>query len=126
MARSQRDEDVRRVVICAADASLRDGLRDRLRLEPDVRVVGAVVQLDQAMPLIREQRPDVVIADAAMAQGETELIAIFGSDRTFGVVLLVREPAPGELWKPVRKLVRVPTEAPLSALMGAIRMVGLD
>jgi DNA-binding NarL/FixJ family response regulator len=126
MARSPRDEDVRRVVICAADASLRDGLCERLRLEPDVRIVGVAARLADAVQLIREQPPDVVIVDAGIVQGEAEVTAIFGPDRTFGVVLLVRGPSPGDAWRPIHKVVRVPTEAPLSALIDAIRMVGLD
>lgn len=116
---------MRRLVIGADDASLREGLGERLRLEPDVRVVGLAADLAESLRLVHAHQPDVLIIDARLGRTEDELIATFGDDRKFGIVLLVPSSASSDVWRPVGGQVRVPRDASLAALLGAIRMAAL-
>lgn len=111
-------------MIGAADASSRHGVSERLVLEPGLRVVGVAEELAGLLRLTREREPDVVVVDVRLARSEAEMIASLGSDRAFGIVLLADRPSSHPASPSGERVVRVRTDAPLSALLRAIRLAG--
>ena len=57
---------VRRVLIADDNASVRDGLREALAAEGDFSLVGAAADGAEALRMIRETRPDLVVLDNDM------------------------------------------------------------
>ena len=56
------------VLIVAEIRLFREGLADMLRDEPGVDVIGTAAGADEAVPLLREQHPDVVLLDVALPE----------------------------------------------------------
>ncbi|TMC41652.1 MAG: response regulator [Chloroflexi bacterium] len=61
-----RSAVVRRVLIADDNASVRDGLREAFASESDFLFVGAAVDGVEALRMIRETKPDVVVLDSDM------------------------------------------------------------
>lgn len=59
-------EDVLRIVVADDQASVREGLVLLLGLLPDIEVVGAAADGAQALALVAEHRPDVILLDLHM------------------------------------------------------------
>jgi DNA-binding NarL/FixJ family response regulator len=55
-----------RVVLADDQALIRVGLRALIEAEPDIEVVGEASDGDEALRVVREQRPDVVVMDIRM------------------------------------------------------------
>jgi len=55
-----------RVLLVDDEARVRIGLRMRLKLEPDIEVVGEAVDGEAALAAASEARPDVVVMDVRM------------------------------------------------------------
>ncbi len=55
-----------KIVICDDQALIRDGLEMLLRLERDIEVVGLAQDGAEAVDLVAEQRPDLVLMDLKM------------------------------------------------------------
>jgi DNA-binding NarL/FixJ family response regulator len=60
---------VLRVLISDDDPMIRDALRDVLEAEPDIEVVGAAGDADEAIELAGEHAPAVVVLDVRMPGG---------------------------------------------------------
>ena len=60
---------VSRLLIVDDHELLRDGLIELLANEPQVDVCGEAASEDQAMALVRETQPDILVVDVALAQG---------------------------------------------------------
>ncbi len=58
-----------RVLICDDDAMIREALREVLESEPDIAVVGAGADADEAIALAEELDPEVVVLDVRMPGG---------------------------------------------------------
>ncbi len=71
-------------------AAVRQGLRMRLALEPDVTVIGEAGDGAAALALARDQRPDVVLMDLEMPvmDGFAATAALRASDSPSAVVVL--------------------------------------
>ncbi len=80
-----------RVVVADDQALVRAGLVTMLDLEPDITVVGAAVDGDEAVALALEHRPDVVCMDVRMPgrDGISATRALCGPDVTEPVPVLV-------------------------------------
>jgi CheY-like chemotaxis protein len=61
-----RSTVVRRVLIADDNASVRDGLRETFAAETDLALVGAAADGAEALRMIRETRPDLVVLDSDM------------------------------------------------------------
>ncbi|HYX51429.1 MAG TPA: response regulator transcription factor [Ktedonobacteraceae bacterium] len=55
-----------RLVLVDDQATVRQGLKMRLLLEPDINVVGEASSGKEALTLVRQLRPDVVLMDVEM------------------------------------------------------------
>lgn len=66
MAKTDGNEKVIRVLIVDDHAILRDGLKALLQGEPDIEVVGEAGTGREAIKLIRQLKPDVVLMDISM------------------------------------------------------------
>jgi DNA-binding NarL/FixJ family response regulator len=58
-----------RVMICDDDAMIREALREVLDSEPDLTVVGAAADADEAIALAAELAPAVIVLDVRMPGG---------------------------------------------------------
>ena len=58
-----------RVLIADDDQSIRDALTDVMAREPDVTLVGAARDADEAIDLARQHTPDVALLDYRMPKG---------------------------------------------------------
>ncbi len=67
---STRTAGVRRVLIVDDHPIVRQGLRRMIESEPDLAVCGEAQSEREARAAIRELRPDVVIVDISLAQGD--------------------------------------------------------
>src|SRR3990172_561810 len=61
-----RDDDQIRVVIADDHAVFRQGTRELLAREADIRVVGEAANGEEAVRVVRERKPDVAILDISM------------------------------------------------------------
>lgn len=64
--RNRRETDVISVLLVDDHALMREGLRQLLALEEDLRVIGEAVDGFEALAKIRHLRPDVVLMDISM------------------------------------------------------------
>jgi two-component system, NarL family, nitrate/nitrite response regulator NarL len=56
------------VLIVAEIRLFREGLADMLREEPGIDVIGAAAGVDEAVPVLRDQQPDIVLLDVAVPE----------------------------------------------------------
>ena len=69
-----------RIVVVDGEPCIRHGLQIRLDTEPDLRVVGTAATGSEALELVRERRPDLVLIDVPLpATGGFAAIAALGS-----------------------------------------------
>jgi DNA-binding NarL/FixJ family response regulator len=66
MSQSSQSEPVLRVVVADDQTTVREGLVTLLGLLPDVEVVGAAADGEQAIELVARHAPDVVLMDLGM------------------------------------------------------------
>lgn len=59
-----------RVVVADDQALIRGGFRALLDAEPDIEVVGEAAGGDEALAVVRRERPDVVLMDIRMPEGD--------------------------------------------------------
>ena len=64
-----KSDTVSRVIIVDDHELLRDGLLELLGDEPQLKVCGEAAGEAQAMTIIRKEKPNLVIVDVALAQG---------------------------------------------------------
>lgn len=117
----------RRVRIVVADDHpiFRDGLRRLLESEPGFEVVGEAADGRDAVRVVRETRPDVVLLDVSMpVAGGLETLDEGGFDEA-RVILLTAALAPGDLVRAVRRGARgvVLKEAATQELIQGIHRV---
>lgn len=58
-----------RIVIVDDHPSTRDGLTTRIQLEPDMTVCGEAADVNEALSLICEKRPDIAVVDVSLKTG---------------------------------------------------------
>ena len=80
-----------RIVIAAAQVSLREGLRRQLESEPRIEVVGEAPDGRMARMLIRRFKPDILLIDCALNRVVrlTPALARRTCSSTTGVVVLI-------------------------------------
>ena len=105
-----------RVVLVDDHAIFRSGLR--ADLAPDLQIVGEAGSVEQALEVVREQRPDVVLLDVHLPGGRggggaevlagcadlfssTRFLALSVSDAAQDVVLVIRSGARGYVTKSI-------------------------
>ncbi len=79
-----------RVLIVDDHPLVREGLASRIALQPDLEVCGEAADVDQALTLVRNTRPAVVLLDLALRSGNgLELIKRITSARGGPKVLVI-------------------------------------
>ncbi|CAM5721795.1 Protein-glutamate methylesterase/protein-glutamine glutaminase [Streptomyces antimycoticus] len=66
MSEREREDAVIRVALADDQILVRAGFRALLAAQPDIEVVGEAADGEQALALVREQHPDVVLMDIRM------------------------------------------------------------
>ena len=116
------------VVIADDHAVVREGLQMLLEVEPDLEVIGAARDLGEALVLVRELEPDVLLLDLHMGR-ELSLVGLsdlrIASPRTAAVILTMDDdPAFARQAWSAGAAGYVLKEASRSDLVRAIRAVG--
>lgn len=116
------------VVIADDHAVVREGLQMLLEMEQDLEVVGAARNLDEAMALVRQREPDVLLLDLHMGR-QLSLVALselrLASSATAAVILTMDDdPAFARQAWAAGAAGYVLKEASRSELIRAIRAVG--
>lgn len=91
------DEDDRTTILIVDDHALvRDGLRELLKTQQDMRVVGEAADHPTAIALAAAQRPDVILLDIDMPGGDvtTTVNQIRGRSPTSRVIVLSMHEGP--------------------------------
>lgn len=89
-----RSTDVVRLLIVEAAEVYRLGLRAVLLRAADLAVVGEGVDLDRALTLARQLRPDVVLLGSLDDEGETAVVVRYFAVAGFQVLVLADHPDP--------------------------------
>ena len=77
-----------RVLIADTDALMAEGIREALREEEDIEVVGEAYAAADVVPLARRTDPDVVLLGAQMPRGLTCLDELSADDSDLSIVVL--------------------------------------
>ncbi|GAB4433359.1 MAG: response regulator transcription factor [Chloroflexi bacterium OHK40] len=79
-----------RIVLVDDQTLIRQGLQTLLELEPDLRVVGAAANGEEALALVERERPDVVLMDIRMPllDGVATTRELLRRDPQLGVIIL--------------------------------------
>ena len=88
-----------RVVLADDETLLRAALASLLAFEPDVEIVGQAADGAEAIRVVRETTPDVVVLDLEMpgTDGLAAAVALHRQDAALPIVLLTRHARPGVL-----------------------------
>jgi two-component system, NarL family, nitrate/nitrite response regulator NarL len=86
-----------RIFVLAEIRLYRDGLTDVLRREPGIEIVGAAGSWEEAAPLLRSLRPEIVVVDMATTGGLHLVGAIRALEPTPKVVALAVPDAEDEV-----------------------------
>ncbi|CAM5431339.1 response regulator transcription factor [Streptomyces mordarskii] len=130
MSEREREDAVIRVALADDQILVRAGFRALLAAQPDIEVVGEAADGEQALALVREQHPDVVLMDIRMpvldglaatrritedpALGEVKVVMlttfeldeyVFEAIRSGASGFLVKDTEPEELLRAVRAVV---------------------
>lgn len=130
MSEREREDAVIRVALADDQILVRAGFRALLAAQPDIEVVGEAADGEQALALVREQHPDVVLMDIRMpvldglaatrritedpALGEVKVVMlttfeldeyVFEGIRSGASGFLVKDTEPEELLRAVRAVV---------------------
>ncbi|AQW55014.1 LuxR family transcriptional regulator [Streptomyces hygroscopicus] len=130
MSEGDREDAVIRVALADDQILVRAGFRALLAAQPDIEVVGEAADGEQALALVREQHPDVVLMDIRMpvldglaatrritgdpALGEVKVVMlttfeldeyVFEAIRSGASGFLVKDTEPEELLRAVRAVV---------------------
>ncbi|BBJ45801.1 response regulator transcription factor [Streptomyces antimycoticus] len=130
MSEGEREDAVIRVALADDQILVRAGFRALLAAQPDIEVVGEAADGEQALALVREQHPDVVLMDIRMpvldglaatrritedpALGEVKVVMlttfeldeyVFEAIRSGASGFLVKDTEPEELLRAVRAVV---------------------
>jgi len=117
---------VRRVLIADDNESVRDGLREAFASESDFSFVGAAADGAQALRMIRETRPDLVVLDSDMPQlsGIEVLRSIHDSLPETRVVMFTLNDTIRDAALAAGATAVVTKDTPLDSLLAELRRAG--
>ena len=120
-----RSRVVRRVVIADDNASVREGLREAFASESDFSLVGAAADGAEALRMIREARPDVVVLDNDMPQvsGIAVLRAVQAAIPQIGVVMFTLDDSIRDEALAAGAAAVLTKDTPLDTLLAELRRV---
>jgi CheY-like chemotaxis protein len=118
-----RSTVVRRVLIADDNASVREGLRETFASEKDFSLVGAAGDGAEALRMIREAAPDVVVLDSDMPQlsGIDVLRAVHGTMPEVRVVMFTLNDSIREAALSSGAAAVVTKDMPLESLLAELR-----
>ena len=111
------------VVIADDNASVRDGLREAFASEADFSLAGTAADGNEALRIIRETRPDVVVLDNDMPRlnGLDVLRAVHASMPDIGVVMFTLDDTIREAATAAGASAVVTKDTPLESLLAELR-----
>jgi len=116
-----------RVVLCDDHAIVRDGLRNLLAAESDIEVIGEAADGKQALDVVRELSPDVVVMDINMPNlGGVEAVERLTAERPdIRILILTMYNHEEYLFRTIRAGARgyLLKDSPISDVIDAIRKV---
>jgi DNA-binding NarL/FixJ family response regulator len=126
MKASPASSVVRRVVIADDNQSVREGLREALVSEKDFAVVGAAPDGAEALRLIQQSRPDVVVLDNEMPRltGIDVLRTVHKEQPDVGVVMFTLDDSIRDAALAAGAAAVLPKDTPLDALLSELRRAG--
>jgi len=121
-----RSRVVRRVVVADDNASVREGLREAFASEKDFSFVGAAADGLQALRMIRETRPDLVVLDSDMPgqSGIDVLRTVSATMPEIRVVMFTLNDTIREAALAAGAAAVVTKDTPLESLLGELRRAG--
>jgi len=121
-----RSTVVRRVLVADDNASVREGLREAFASEKDFSFVGAAVDGQEALRMIRETRPDLVVLDSDMPglSGIDVLRTVGATMPEIRVVMFTLNDTIREAALAAGAAAVVTKDTPLESLLGELRRAG--
>ena len=125
-AAAPRSAVVRRVLIADDNASVRDGLREAFASEKDFALIGTAADGAEALRMIREQRPDLVVLDSDMPRlsGIEVLRSMHASLPDVRVVMFTLNDSIREAAMAAGAAAVVTKDTPLESLLAELRRAG--
>jgi DNA-binding NarL/FixJ family response regulator len=92
-----------RILIADTNALMAEGIREALREEDDIEVVGEARAATEVLPLARRTDPDLVLIGAQMPRGFACLDELRADDHELPIVILGETDEPERVWSAFRR-----------------------